>query len=102
MGKINMKFATVLLLALLAIFAVVESSRLRKGHRRGRRHRRSDIQLKTDLKMISTYQTELKSTAGPGIKSLKLKDYPESLLELSPNKSKTSFQEVSLEALMAL
>merc|ERR1711943_53127 len=52
MGKINMKFATVLLLALLAIFAVVESSRLRRRHHH--RHRRSDIQLKTDLKMIST------------------------------------------------
>merc|ERR1712216_597604 len=56
MGKINMKFATVLLLALLAIFAVVESSRLRKRpHHHGHGHgRRSDIQLKTDLKMIST------------------------------------------------
>merc|ERR1712007_222119 len=57
MGKINMKFATVLLLALLAIFTIVESSRLRSEtrHRRGGRHgRRSDIQLKTDLKMVST------------------------------------------------
>merc|ERR1712100_51990 len=53
MGKINMEFATVLLLTLLAIFAVVESSRLRK--KTGRRHcHHSDIQLKTDLKMIST------------------------------------------------
>merc|ERR1712007_68273 len=49
MGKINMKFATVLLLTLLAIFTIVESTRLRKKH-----GHHSDIQLKTDLKMIST------------------------------------------------
>merc|ERR1719506_1200530 len=51
-----MKFATVLLLTLLAIFTIVESSRLRSEKRHhGRRHgRRSDIQLKTDLKMVST------------------------------------------------
>merc|ERR1712007_194267 len=52
MGKINMKFATVLLLTLLAIFTIVESSRLRK--KTHTKFRRSDIQLKTDLKMIST------------------------------------------------
>merc|ERR1719506_888096 len=65
-----MKFATVLLLALLAIFTIVdivESSSLRSegtpGDRRRRavaeknrrrKRRRSDIQLKTDLKMVST------------------------------------------------
>merc|ERR1719163_2140723 len=67
-----MKFTTVLLLVLLAIFTIVESSRLRseKGRRNSRRDQRarreadarraaakkksSDIQLKTDLKMVST------------------------------------------------